>query len=172
MGFVTEIFRRMPGVIRSAHPTHSVAACGARAEELTRDHHLAETPCGKMSPYLRLLDVHGKILFLGADVSTMTFYHGVEEILEPRMPYSPFTKTWYELQTRDSTGTVRTTRTRLLDPEVSRRRDMNLLLPELRRAGVWREGRVGRLRVRLVSAGDVLDACERMAAQGRFVYRT
>src|SRR5205085_1711194 len=31
MGLVTEIFRRTPGVVRSAHPTHPVAACGARA---------------------------------------------------------------------------------------------------------------------------------------------
>src|SRR5262249_12540176 len=96
MGFVTEIFRRMPGVIRSAHPTHPVAAWGAKAAELTCDHHLAETPCGKQSPYLRLLDVEGKILFLGAEIAAMTFYHGVEEILEPRMPFSPFTRAWYE----------------------------------------------------------------------------
>jgi aminoglycoside 3-N-acetyltransferase len=172
MGFVTEIFRRLPGVIRSCHPTHSVAAWGVRAAELTGDHHLAETPCGKNSPFLRLLDVGGKILFLGADISNMTFYHGVEEILEPRLPVSPFTKTWYELRTRDGEGTVRTTRTRLFDPEVSRRRDMNLLLPELRRAGVWREGKAGGLHAWLVRASDALAACESMALQGRFVYRT
>lgn len=169
MGFVTEIFRRMPGVVRSPHPTHPVAAWGVQAASLTRDHHLSETPCGKNSPYLGLLDVAGKILFLGADISSMTFYHGVEEVLEPRMPFSPFTKTWYDLQTRDAQGAIRSTRTRLFDPDVSRRRDMNLLMPELKEH--WKESRVGRLRVRLVRASDALAACERMAAKGQFVYR-
>ncbi len=46
MGLVTEIFRRMPDVVRSIHPTHSVAVWGARADELVRDHHRATTPCG------------------------------------------------------------------------------------------------------------------------------
>lgn len=171
MGFVTEIFRRMPGVVRSAHPTHPVAAWGARARELTQDHHQSETPCGKHSPFLRLPEVRGKILFLGAGINTMTFYHGVEEVIEPHMPTSPFTTSWYELQTRDSEGVVRTTRTRLFDPAMSKRRDMRLLLPELRRSRVWFEGRLGQLSVSLVGAAETLNVCEQMAARGEFVYR-
>ena len=45
-------------------------------------------------------------------------------------------------------------------------------LPELRRAGVWQSGRVGRLRVAVVRARDVLAVCEGMAERGRFCYRT
>ena len=171
MGIVTEIFRRMPGVVRSPHPTHPVAALGPLAGELTRDHHLAETPCGRHSPYLKLLDTDGMIVFLGVGLEAMTFYHGVEELLEPRMPVSPFTSEWYELQTRDAEGLVRTTRTRLYNRELSRRRDTSRLLPELRRARAWRTERVGDLWAASVPARAALVAVEAMADSGKFCYR-
>jgi aminoglycoside 3-N-acetyltransferase len=170
MGIVTEIFRRMPGVIRSIHPTHSVAAWGARAEELTGDHFRAESPCGRNSPFLRLLDVDGKILFLGAEIQTMTFYHGLEELFEDRLPASPFTREWFALETRDRDGNTWTTKTRLFDPDLSRRRDIGPLEPHLRRIGAWHQGKVGRLRVSLVRAHDVRDMCEQLADRGVFFY--
>ncbi len=170
MGLVTEIFRRMPGVIRSIHPTHPVAIWGAQAEVLARDHHLAVTPCGDGSPYLRLLDCQGKILFLGASLTTMTFYHGVEEVLAPLMPFSPFTAESYEMQTRDTAGTLWTTRTKLFDPAVSRRRNVNVLATPLKRRGQWHEARAGLLRVVLVEAQAVLDLCVAMAREGKFCY--
>lgn len=166
-GLVTEIFRRMPGVVRSIHPTHSVAAWGEHAHALVRDHHLASTPCGKGTPFLRLLDFDGKILFLGASVRAMTFYHGVEELLEPELPESPFTSDTFELQTRDLEGTLWTTRTRLFS---QKRRDATLLVPVLRRAGAWHAGRVGIVPVAVVRCADVLQACRDMAKAGRFVY--
>ena len=91
MGMITEIFRRTPGVLRSVHPTHSVAAWGARADELLKDHSKAQTPCGIHSPYARLNQVDGKILLLGVGIEAMTFFHALEEELESEMPFSPFT---------------------------------------------------------------------------------
>lgn len=170
MGLVTEIFRRMPGVIRSVHPTHPVALWGAQAAALARDHHLAATPCGKGSPYLHLLDLRGKILFLGARFNTMTFYHGVEEVIAPRMPFSPFTAETYELQTRDADGALWTTKTKLFDPAVSRRRNVDILVPPLKQRRQWHEGRAGLLRVVLVEAQAVLDLCIAMAQEGKYCY--
>jgi aminoglycoside 3-N-acetyltransferase len=171
MGLVTEIFRRMPGVIRSIHPTHPVAIWGAHADALARDHHLAETPCGKCSPFLRLPEYDGKILFLGASFNTMTFYHGVEEVIAPTMPFSPFTTQIFELQTRDSNGTIWTTRTKLFDRAISLRRNVDKLQPELQKRGQWQQGHAGRLRVILVQAQDVLDACTHMAQHGKYLYK-
>ena len=42
IGAIPEAFRQRPEAIRSTHPTHSCAAIGARAEELTRSHHIFE----------------------------------------------------------------------------------------------------------------------------------
>lgn len=85
VGLIPETFRRMPGVFRSVHPTHSVCAIGARARELTGDHHLDRTPVGPHSPFSRLPTVGGRILMLGCGLLPNTSMHGVEEKVEP--PY-------------------------------------------------------------------------------------
>ena len=169
MGLLTELFRRMPSVIRSVHPTHPVALWGAAAGEMAAGHADAATPCGVGTPYVRLLERNGKILFLGCDIDVMTFFHAVEELLEPRMPFSPFTRRTYELESRDAEGRVRVTRTRLFEPVHGRRR-LAKLLPVLKQRGAWREGRVGALKIRLVGARDVLSACEALAGKGVYCY--
>jgi len=65
MGLITEVFRRAPGVVRSVHPTHSVAVWGSRADAIVAGHELADTPCGRLTPYAKLLDYDGKILLAG-----------------------------------------------------------------------------------------------------------
>ena len=42
------------GVVRSLHPTHSVAACGAQASELVRHHHKDRSPVGSHSPFRKV----------------------------------------------------------------------------------------------------------------------
>jgi aminoglycoside 3-N-acetyltransferase len=54
VGAIPETFRRMPGVQRSLHPTHSVCGIGPRASSLLAGHRHDRTPCGPHSPY-RLL---------------------------------------------------------------------------------------------------------------------
>jgi aminoglycoside 3-N-acetyltransferase len=166
MGLLTELFRRMPGVIRSVHPTHAVAIWGAGARELAAGHADAATPCGVGSPYVRLLDRSGKMLFLGCGIEVMTFFHAVEELLEARLSFSPFTQRTYDLESRDAEGRVVITHTRLFASDHSRRRSVAKLLPVLRRRAAWREGRVGALKLRLVAARDVLSACEMLADKG------
>jgi aminoglycoside 3-N-acetyltransferase len=170
MGIVTELFRRSPGVRRSAHPTHPVAGWGAGAEQMLADHFLAQTPCGRQTPFGRLLDAGGKILFLGVRITTMTFFHAVEELLEPQMPFSPFTNEVFTLSCRDADGSVRQTATRLFDRAVSRNRKIARMIPELKRAGCWHETRVGRLPIILLCAADVWNACQALADRGIFCY--
>src|SRR5713226_1133799 len=54
VGRIPERFRQRLGVRRSLHPTHSITAIGARAEEILRDHDLSLTPCGPESPWGRI----------------------------------------------------------------------------------------------------------------------
>lgn len=80
-GAIPEAVRRRPDAIRSAHPTHSVAAVGAGAHRLTEDHELCIAPCGAGSPYAKLAaDPDGRILLLGCDHESNTTLHHVEEI--------------------------------------------------------------------------------------------
>lgn len=79
IGILPELFRNRPGVIRSWHPTHSVAALGQDAVEFTKDDHLFDTPCARGSAWGKLLDRKATILLVGVDLRRNTFIHGVEE---------------------------------------------------------------------------------------------
>ena len=80
IGLIPGTFFHMAGVVRSVHPTHSVCAFGKFAVEITSRHYLDETPVGPNSPFTRLPDYNGKILFIGDTVKSCTFMHGLEEI--------------------------------------------------------------------------------------------
>lgn len=85
-GAIPEASRHHSGAIRSIHPTHSVTAIGARAEELTRGHEQSASPCDTHSPYVRLMEDGGKILLLGGVThQSNTSLHALEELA--RVPY-------------------------------------------------------------------------------------
>lgn len=85
VGIIPETFRRMDGVKRSLHPTHSACGMGKQAEELLKSHHKDNTPCGSNSPFHLLPKVDGYILMLGCGLKPNTSMHAVEELIEP--PY-------------------------------------------------------------------------------------
>ena len=84
VGALTEALRRRPEAFRSAHPTHSFAALGRRAEELVQGHDRTST-FGKDSPYRRYVDWGAKIVFLGVDFRCNTTLHAIEDWLD--LPY-------------------------------------------------------------------------------------
>ena len=78
VGAVSEVFRNMPGVIRTASPTHSFSFCGKVTETINANNS-PESPLGAGS----VLDWLAKssssfILLLGADFSAMSFGHHLE----------------------------------------------------------------------------------------------
>lgn len=82
VGILPELFRKRPGVVRSWHPTHSVAAFGPDAVAFTKDDHLYDTPCARGSAWGKLLDRKATILLVGVDLKRNTFIHGVEEWMD------------------------------------------------------------------------------------------
>lgn len=79
VGILPEIFRKRTGVVRSLHPTHSVAALGKDAKEFTSGNERFDTPCARVSSWGKLLDRKATIMLLGVDLRRNTFMHGVEE---------------------------------------------------------------------------------------------
>jgi aminoglycoside N3'-acetyltransferase len=136
------------------------------------DHHLVQTPCGVGSPFVRLLDLDGRILFLGTGIGPMTFFHAVEELLANQMPFSPFTSETFTLQSRDVEGKILSSTLRLFDPTWSRRRNLEKLIPVLKSQKAWADGHIGRLDGILLAAKDVLQACRELAAKGVYCYDT
>ena len=85
IGLLPETFWRMPDVVRSVNPTHSVCAWGNLAHTLTVGHRMDNTAVGVHSPFMLLPCYKGKLLFIGDVLNACTFMHGVEEIVKP--PY-------------------------------------------------------------------------------------
>jgi len=90
VGWITELFRRLPDVYRSDHYSHSVSARGKGAEEFVAGHlrqegygsHWDRRPWGKTfglhSPMYKAYQDGGKLLMLGVDYYTSTYVHLVE----------------------------------------------------------------------------------------------
>lgn len=83
-GTLPERFRHYPGVLRSLHPTHSVAARGPLAEELLRGHEDSETPFGDHTPYGRLGPLGGKVLLLNSNGNSL-LHRTQEEVGWPNL---------------------------------------------------------------------------------------
>jgi aminoglycoside N3'-acetyltransferase len=80
LGAIPEAFRRHPGVLRSVHPTHSIAAMGPLADRIVRDHHRCASSFGKDSPMVRIMESGGLLAGLGTDLGPVTFYHCLEDL--------------------------------------------------------------------------------------------
>ncbi|MBO4633711.1 MAG: AAC(3) family N-acetyltransferase [Lentisphaeria bacterium] len=75
-GILTETFRKMPGVVRSADPCHSFAARGKHAVDFVRNHHKVPT-VSELSPLGLLEKADGWCLTISA-ADAVTFMHVVE----------------------------------------------------------------------------------------------
>lgn len=82
VGIIPNVFRKREGVVRSLHPTHSIAAYGPKAAEYVKGEEEITTPCQPGGCWNRLIDVNAKILMLGCTHIRNTFIHAVEEILD------------------------------------------------------------------------------------------
>ena len=84
VGVLTNVFLERPGVVRSLHPVHSIAALGPKAQLFTEGHLQSNTPWSPDSPYGNLMANNGFLLFLGANFSANTCIHAIE--IEARVP--------------------------------------------------------------------------------------
>ena len=81
MGCIPELFRTLPGVIRSRHPLYSFAASGPKARALTSSHPF-DYSLGPGSPLARLYDLDGHVLLIGVDNSSNTSLHLAEYLTD------------------------------------------------------------------------------------------
>ncbi|MBI4026812.1 MAG: AAC(3) family N-acetyltransferase [Verrucomicrobia bacterium] len=147
VGLIPEVFRRRKGVLRSFHPTHSVTAFGARATELIADHLKCPTPCGEGTPYVKLMDIGGKILLLGVDQDRSTSLHSLESLA--RAPYLSTITRQYRDPADGKTKSV------TLRDYPGPHRDFIQLDRLFREAGIMKIGKVGQAVSRLIDAAGM-----------------
>lgn len=82
VGILPNLFRKRVGVMRSLHPTHSVAAYSTNKkllEDFVSGEEKFSTPCPRQGCYGKLYDLDAKVLMLGVGLNRYTYLHGVEE---------------------------------------------------------------------------------------------
>lgn len=157
VGILPELFRKRPGVLRSLHPTHSVAALGKDAADYIAGEEYSRTPCARRGCWGKLYDRGASILFLGCTLQSNTFIHGVEEW--NRIPHR-LTPQPEEYFTVASDGTrYRIPQYRHNESHPSRFYDK--MEPAFLREGAIRYGRLGDAHCILGSAVDMAEITTR-----------
>jgi aminoglycoside 3-N-acetyltransferase len=105
MGLVAEVFRRVPHVIRSLHPTCSVCALGPLAKELTTGHHLSRTGMSPDSPFGVMTRRRTAILGLGVEYyRCLTHAHVAGDYMGEEFPIKVANPGWTQVTLVDYDG--------------------------------------------------------------------
>jgi aminoglycoside 3-N-acetyltransferase len=107
VGSISDYFWKQPGAVRSLHPTHSLATIGPEKKELCASHELCDTPCGRGTPYERLIERDAAVLMFGATMSTYTLFHTAEDAAGVPYLYEPVPLELLARAPSDSIVTVR-----------------------------------------------------------------
>lgn len=173
MGALTERFRTSPGVVRSLHPTHSVAARGPGAEELVAGHDEAETPFGAGTPFARMIERGMVQLWFGVGLRIFTLYHSFECMRPDGFPIEVFAAERVNARVIDGEGRERTVSTLVHDPVVGAQKD-NVrapILEHLLATGVLKRTTVGRGEVMAARMPELMDELETLLQRGVTIYR-
>jgi aminoglycoside 3-N-acetyltransferase len=140
VGAITNFFwREWPGAIRSIHPSHSIAAEGSLASEISAGHELCDTPCGRGTPYEHLISLDASVIMFGANLHTYTLFHTAEDAAG--CPYLYFPQP-VQLQALDQDGKLHKFNMQRQDMTVERRfRQMD---KELENAGLLKRAALGK----------------------------
>lgn len=150
-GTIPETLRKRKEAYRSLHPTHSVAAIGRLAREITEGHENSLTPCGEGTPFLKIPNLNGKILFLGVTLDSNTTFHAVEEL----------SKLYYHLQPEPTICKIdingRKIERKFYLHAYGTPRSFGEKERDLLEAGIARVGYIGRARSILVDARKMVE---------------
>ena len=147
LGILTHTLKNRPEAIISDCPRGTVAAIGADAEFICRDHWKADTAHGHETPYLKIAGLGGYICLLGVDQDRNTTLHSVEALLE--LPY--LGQSSATIETAD--GPVEKTWKYYPGPH----RDFIGIDNVMRANGKMISGKIGSAVVRLMKSKDLID---------------
>lgn len=151
MGAISEAFRKLPATKRSLHPTEPVCANGKLADEFVKDHFGWSTPYNKHSPWKKLMDANGKILYVGVTLANAgTHLHTLEDAVSFKYPV--YFQEVFTARLIDKNGVERSMQTKVHNPEFSRRRRCDELIPFFEREGVLQKTQLGRADCLLLNA--------------------
>jgi aminoglycoside 3-N-acetyltransferase len=170
MGLISETFRGWPGVLRSLHPTHPVLAYGAKAEWIVSGHEDCPYPCGPGSPFEKLVELNGRVLFYGVSEFHFTFHHYLEDLVKNDLRFPLYESQPYSAKVIDKEGKVRCVKTYVFTKEAISRRRVSILFTELTRRGQMKRTRIGNTPLVLMNVSDTVACTKDLAHQGIYFY--
>lgn len=156
-GKITEVFRTMDGCLRSLHPTEPVSAIGPKARYFTENHFNQITPYNVKSPFFKISEQKGKILYVGVTLSMAgTNLHTLEDAVEFKFPvYHPEE---FDFEVIDEKGIQHTVKTKVHNPEWSKKRKCDDLIPMFEKEGALKQVKIGEANTLVVDAEKFLSS--------------
>lgn len=157
MGAITEYFRTLPGVKRSESPTEPVCCFGPKADWFTNGHLGELTPYSQTSPFARLAEANGKILYIGVTLDNAgTSLHVLEDaVTEFKFPvYYPEV---FPVSVKRMDGTVVPVSVKVHNPEQSAKRKCDELIPLFESKGVMTRATIGKAKTLVFDASKMLE---------------
>jgi aminoglycoside 3-N-acetyltransferase len=170
MGLISEFFRRQPGVIRSEHPTHPILGRGLQAPRVLEGHARCAYGCGPGSPFERLLQRAGKVAFLNVPMDTMTYFHYLEHLIAPSLPFPLYEQEPMTARMRDESGAEQRLETWVFSAEAIRRRRPAILQAWMQAAAIVGTAEVGATSIRVIPMKEVTELVLGKAARGEFFF--
>jgi len=168
-GYLTEVFRKLPGAKRSINLQHSVCAYGKMADYFVSEHHRSLTAWDEFSPYYKMSQVNTFVFALGLPFFLGTIIHCCDSILRTRFSYFQlFFRKEKEFKYRDSEGNIGVSH--YLTHDFARRRSKKKIIKNYFAKSQFKKTKISNLNVELVDAKYTLDLYLQLAEQGITMY--
>ncbi len=155
MGAVSETFRKNKDVLRSAHPTEPVCVWGKEAEWYTTGHETDGTAYGMNSPFFKLTEKKGKILYIGVTLDNAgTSLHVLEDAVVD-FKYPVYADEVFSVKIKKGSE-FRSIQTKVHNPEQSKKRKCDGLLPMFTEKGVASRSKLGKAETWVLDADKML----------------
>lgn len=156
LGAITEYFRKLPNVKRSAHPTEPVACLGPDADFYIEGHLGELTPYTDRSPFARISERGGKILYVGVTFDNAgTNLHTLEDAVDFKYPV--YYDEVFDVKIILENAEQKIVQTKVHNPEQSAKRKCDGLIPLFKEKGLLHEAHVGEAKTLVVDAKRLLD---------------
>jgi aminoglycoside 3-N-acetyltransferase len=157
MGAITEYFRTLPGVKRSESPTEPVCCFGPKADWFTSGHLGELTPYTKNSPFARLAEANGKILYIGVTLDNAgTSLHVLEDAV-PGFKFPVYYPEVFDVSVKRADGTEVPVSVKVHNPEQSAKRKCDELIPLFESKGVMTRATIGKAKTLVFDASKMLE---------------
>jgi aminoglycoside 3-N-acetyltransferase len=157
MGAITEYFRKLPGVLRSESPTEPVCCFGPKADWFTSGHLGELTPYTRNSPFARLAEAGGKILYIGVTLDNAgTSLHVLEDAVE-EFKFPVYYSEVFHVSVKQANGNTVPVSVKVHNPEQSAKRKCDELLPLFEAKGVLKYAAIGKAKTLVFDASKMLE---------------